>query len=125
MKIYKTKWFSRWARAEGLDAPALRAAVAELEGGLADALGGYVYKKRVALQGRGKRGGARTLVAFRRGSATFFIYGYSKNERANVTERELDGLKLLAKELLSYSEQQLAAAVKAGELIEVKGHGKT
>lgn len=123
MRIYKTKWFHRWASREGLDAAVLREAVKELAGGLADALGGYVYKKRVALPGRGKRGGARTLPAFRRGSAAFFIYGYPKNERANITERELEALRLLAKELLSYSGSQLITAVKAGELFEVNDDG--
>ena len=102
----------------------MRSAVTELERGLADALGGYVYKKRVALPGRGKRGGARTLLAFRRGSSAFFIYGYPKNERANITDRELDALRLLAKELLGYSEHQLVVAVKAGEIIEVSDDGE-
>lgn len=124
MRIYKTKWFHRWASREGLDAAALREAVREPAEGLADALGGYVYKTRVALPGRGKRGGARTLLAFRRGSVAFFIYGYPKNERANITDRELEALRLLAKGLLSYSESQLVTAVKAGELFEVKDDGK-
>ncbi len=124
MKIYKTKWFHRWAAREGLAEAALRRAVAEIEQGLVDALGGHVYKKRVALPGRGKRGGARTLVAFKRGQATFFIYGYSKNERANIREDELRALRLLAGELLAYREQELARALKAGELIEVSNDGK-
>lgn len=123
MSIYKTKWFHRWAAKEGLDGAALRAAVVELEQGLADALGGYVYKKRVALPGRGKRGGARTLVAFRRGGSAFFVYGYPKNERANISERELDALRLLAKELLGYSAEQLVTAVEVGELFKVADDG--
>jgi hypothetical protein len=41
----------------------LRVAVEETAAGLIDAdLGGRVYKKRVPLPGRGKRGGARTLI---------------------------------------------------------------
>ncbi len=124
MKIYKTKWFHRWAAKEGLNAAVLRAAIVEMEQGLADALGGYLYKKRIAIPGRGKRGGARTLVAFRRGSSAFFIYGYPKNERANVTDREIGALRLLAKELLRYSEQQLATAIQAGELFEMNDDGK-
>lgn len=123
MRIYKTKWFHRWARKEGLGTAVLREAVREVALGLADALGGHVYKKRVALPGRGKRGGARTLLAFRRGNAAFFIYGYPKNERANISERELEALRLLANELLSYGESQLTTAVKAGELFEVNDDG--
>ena len=125
MRLYKTKWFHRWAAREGLTGEVLRAAVVELEQGLADALGGYVYKQRVVLPGRGKRGGARTLIAFRRGQAVFFLYGYSKNERANINNAELRALRLLAKELLGYSEPSLAKAIKAGELVEVNDDGKT
>lgn len=124
MKIYKTKWFHRWAVKEGLTELVLLAAAMELEQGLGDSLGGYVYKMRVAFPGRGKRGGARTLVAFRRGHAVFFMYGYPKNERANIENDELRALRLLAKELLGYSEHGLAKAVAAGELIEVNDDGK-
>ena len=124
MHIYKTKWFHRWAGKEGLSEAVLRAAAVELEQGLADALGGYVYKKRIALPGRGKRGGARTLVAYRSGQAVFFMYGFPKNERANIENDELKALRLLARELLGYSDEGLAKAVKAGELIEVSNDGK-
>ncbi len=125
MNIYKTKWFRCWAVREGLTDLVLCSAVAELERGLADALGGCIYKKRVALPGRGKRGGARTLIAFRRGAAAFFIYGYPKNERANIRDEELRALRLLAGQLLGYSTQELARAVENGELSEVTDNGET
>jgi len=88
-------------------------------------VGGYVYKKRVALPGRGKRGGARTLIAFKRGAAAFFIYGYPKNERANIRDDELRALRLLSGQLLGYSAQELARAVESGELSEVTDNGET
>ena len=119
MKLYKTKWFRKWAAREGLADTALHTVVSELAMGLADALGGNVYKKRIGLPGRGKRGGVRTLIAFRQGERAFFMYGYPKNERANISRDELEALRLLAKELLGYSEQGLAKAVRAGELTEV------
>ncbi|MEX2165090.1 MAG: type II toxin-antitoxin system RelE/ParE family toxin [Sulfuricaulis sp.] len=125
MNLYKTKWFHRWAAREGLTDAALWTAVMELEQGLADALGGNVYKKRIGLPGRGKRGSVRTLIAFRQGERAFFMYGYPKNERANISNDDLKALRLLAKELLGYNEQGLAKAVKAGELIEVNDDGKT
>ncbi len=121
MQAFKTKAFARWADGDGLDDEALAAAVAEMEQGLIDArLGGQVVKKRVALAGRGKRGGARTLVAFRQGEKAFFVYGFAKNERANISDKELKALKLLAKELLNYPAETLAKAIKAGELIEIE-----
>lgn len=124
MRIFKTKWFHRWAAKEGLTEAVLRAAAVELEQGLGDALGGYVYKKRIALPGRGKRGGARTLIAYRSGHVMFFIYGFPKNERDNIESDELKALRLLAKELLGYGAQDLAKAAEVGELIEVNDNGK-
>lgn len=72
-------------RKTALTNEALCNAVSEMAAGLVDAdLGGDVVKKRVALPGRGKRGGVRTLVATRRSSRWFFVYGFEKSERANV-----------------------------------------
>lgn len=120
MRIFKTKLFSRWAGKEGLKDEALRTAVGELENGLVDAdLGGYVYKKRVGLPGRGKRGGVRTLIAFHIEEKAFFLFGFAKNARANISDKELKALRLLASELLSYTDVALTKAVKAGELIKV------
>ena len=121
MRAFKTKWFARWARREGLGDGALAIAVAEMERGLIDAqLGGQVVKKRVPLPGRGKRGGTRTLLAFRQGEKAFFIYGFAKNERSTVSDDELNALKLLAKEVLSYGPAKLAKTINAGELIKIE-----
>ena len=86
MQLFKTKAFSRWARVEGLGDDAFAAAVFEIEAGLIDAeLGGQVVKKRVALPGRGRRGGTRTLVAFKKlkrpSSSTVLA---KRNERISV-----------------------------------------
>ncbi len=124
MQAYKTKWFQRWAAKEGLTNEALAAAVREMTDGLIDAdLGGHVVKKRVGLRGRGKRGGVRTLVAFSQKDKAFFIYGFAKNERANISQRELNALKLLAAELLGYDKLALGQAIEAGELVEVTNNG--
>lgn len=125
MQIFKTKLFSRWAEKEGLADVALQTAVEELENGLVDAdLGGHVYKKRVSLAGRGKRGGARTLIAFRIGEKAFFLYGFVKNVRSNISDKDLKALRLLAGVLLDYTDADLTKAVKAGELIEVVNNGE-
>jgi hypothetical protein len=57
MAIYKTRWFARWARKEGLSDTALRRAIDEMTKGLYEAdLGGDLLKKRIARPGEGKRG---------------------------------------------------------------------
>lgn len=67
-RVFKTRYFSRWIRKTDLTDKALCIAVHEMSQGLIDAdLGGGVVKKRVGLANRGKRGGARTLVATNKG----------------------------------------------------------
>lgn len=124
MRIFKNRWFQKWASKEGLNDEVLRAAVEEMENGLVDAdLGGHVVKKRVALPGRGKRGGTRTLLAYQQANKAFFVYGFAKNERANIDNKELKALKLLAAQLLGYTNPALVKAINAGELIEVNENG--
>jgi hypothetical protein len=124
MRFFKNKWFQKWAAKEGLDDEVLRAAVEEMENGLIDAeLGGHVIKKRVALPGCGKRGGTRTLVVYQQANKAFFVYGFAKSERANISDKELKALKLLASQLLGYTNPALVKAIEAGELIEVINDG--
>jgi hypothetical protein len=69
VRVFKTREFARFARREAIrDAPLLEAA-GRAERGLIDAdLGAGLIKQRVARQGRGRRSGYRTLMAFRVGS---------------------------------------------------------
>lgn len=120
MKVYKTRWFTSWANKEGVSDENVRNAVNEIARGLIDAnLGGFVYKKRIPLAGRGKRGGARTLVAYNKGDIIFFVYGFAKNQKENIDDKELQALKRYATELVSYDERDLNIAVKTEKLIEV------
>ena len=124
MQVFMTKWFQQWAAREALTDDALLSAVEEIGQGLIDAdLGGHLVKKRIGTRGRGKSGSVRTLLAIQLGEKAFFIYGFSKNERANVNEKELKALKLLTSELLGYTDPTLEKALKAGELIEVNING--
>ena len=121
IRIYKLKWFKRWASKEGLSDSVLKLAIAEMQQGLVDAdLGANVYKKRVPLLGQGKSGSLRTLIAFQVDNKTFFIYGFSKSTRSNISVKEMKSLKLLAKELLNYSEEKLKKAIDSGSIEEVR-----
>jgi hypothetical protein len=89
-RVFKTRTFARGSRKAGLADGVLRQAVEEMAAGLVDVdLGGRVYKKRVPMPGRGKRGGARTLVGADLGDRWFFLYGFEKNERDSIDPREL------------------------------------
>jgi hypothetical protein len=121
MRIFKTRTFDRSMKRSGVTDRALWAAVLEMAGGLIDAdLGGHVVKKRVALPGQGKRGGARTIVATKLAERWFFLYGFRKNERANIDKDELRALQEVAKDLLRLDDRQLDIALQTGEIVEVR-----
>lgn len=74
-------------------------AVQEMRKGLIDAdLGAGVVKKRIAVPGRGKRGGARTLVATNKDTRWLFLFGFEKNVRANIRADEKEALQALAQD---------------------------
>ena len=99
---------------------ALCQAVEEMARGLIDAdLGGGIVKKRVGLAGRGKRGGARTLVATNKGNRWFFVFGFEKNERANISDEELEALQDVAADLLARTARQLNEAIEDDSLQEI------
>jgi len=115
-----TRHFSRWLSKTDLSVEALCNAIEEMERGLVDAnLGGGIMKKRVALPGRGKRGSARSLIATNNLNRWFFLFGFEKNERDNISPKELTALKAVAADLLRLGVTQLEAAVAAKTLQEI------
>ena len=120
-RILKTRPFNRWLRKTLLDDNTLLKAIDEMERGLVDAdLGGNVYKKRVAVPGRGKSGSTRTLIATNREDRWFFLFGFEKNDRENITQAELAYLQGAAQIFLGYSSDDLQSAIARGDFLEVE-----
>jgi hypothetical protein len=120
MRIFKSKWFAKFARKAGVSDAALKAAVSEIEAGCFDAdLGGYVYKQRVARVGQGKRGGYRTIVLLKRGVRAFFVYGFAKKDLGNIGDDDLAKLKESAKDFMKATDEQLQRRLVDGSLAEV------
>lgn len=120
MKIFKTKVFHRWAVEIGLSDEDLKTAIHEMLQGLYDAnLGGFLYKKRIGIQSKGKRGGARTIVALKKEDKAFFVYGFEKNKRSNISATDSVIYKKMAKLLFSYNNKKIAIAIKNKTIIEV------
>lgn len=125
MRVFKTKWFARFARREGISDEKLSTAVREVERGLNDGnLGGGLIKKRVAREGQGKRGGYRTMIVHSAGDRAIFVYGFSKSAKANLNAPELEAYQKLAHIYLSFSSAGIAKVLSAGELKEVKYNGE-
>ena len=120
MRIFKTKTFNRWAK-DLLTDESLLDAVDEIVAGNFDAsLGKKVYKQRVAIAGAGKSGGARTILAFHEGDNVFFMYGFEKNQRANISKTDKEALQEAAKVYFALKGKRLTDEIKAGRLVEIK-----
>ena len=90
MRIFKSRWFQRFAKKEGITDAALREAADRADKGQIDAdLGGEVIKQRIARPGQGRSKGYRTIILFRRG-------------------------------ILALTEKQLAELLKRGDFVEIK-----
>lgn len=124
VRIFKNRTFARWALRECIPDSALVRAVAEMEAGLIDArLGSGLCKKRIPVGARGKRGGARVMLAFRASRRAIFLFGFAKNERSTISASEQRALARLARELLSYGDAQIERALRHRAIIEVTDDG--
>ena len=120
MRIFKNTWFNRFAKKEGITDAELRETVNQLEKEQADTdLGGGVYKVRMARPGEGKSGGYRVIVFFKSGERTFFVYGFTKSDRGNISRGELSGFKADAKTDLLLTDEQISVRLRKGTIIEV------
>lgn len=118
--MFKTRTFGRWSRKTGIGDELLCAAVEEMEQGLIDAdLGGRVFKKRIPVPGRGKRGGARTIIGSNLRDRWFFLFGFEKKDRETISARELGALQTIGNGLLALDPKLLDKAVAQSELEEI------
>jgi len=119
-RVFKTKSFARWSK-KVLKDQALCLAAWEIQQGLYEAdLGGGVCKKRVAIDGRGKSGSTRTLVAIRHPMAIFFLVGREKNTPgADFSEEVVDLAKTVARGLQAIDAKKLTQLVDDGNLLEI------
>jgi len=116
-----TKHFSKWASKQNIPETELSRALEEIQAGQFEAnLGGHIYKKRVRFEGQGKSGSGRTIVCYKKNDKAIFIHGFSKNEKSNLSKKELFALKEFAKILVGLSEEKIKKAIKAGDFLEVK-----
>lgn len=122
MRVFKNKWFNRWARGEDISDAILLDAAAEIAAGKVEAdLGGCLFKKRLPRTGGGKRGGYRVIVGYRRPNTEriIFLYAFSKNEKANISAQEEAALSLAAESFVSAADKQIQELLATGSIWEV------
>lgn len=125
MRIYKSKWFVRFAKKERIADAKLCEAIESAEKGLIDAdYGDGMIKQRIARPGEGKSGGYRSIVLFQKGERSFFVYGSAKSDQDNIDKSDERDFKELATVRLNASEEQLADLVESGKYQEVQYDGQ-
>jgi hypothetical protein len=123
VRVFKSKMFAKFARKERIPDARLCEAVAAAERGQIDAdYGGGVIKQRIARPNQGKSGGYRSIILFRRGERAFFVYGFAKNDRANIDVSDERDFKELARILLEAPDQDLQRLISQNDFSEVRCH---
>jgi hypothetical protein len=123
MRIFKTRWFARFARNERITDESLQEAIARAERGLIDAnLGGGLIKQRVARKGQGRSGGYRMMIAYRVKDRAVYFFGFAKSDRENrenIDQNELLTMRKVAADFLASDANGLARAIEENEIEEV------
>ena len=112
---FKTLHFSKAAGKQGISDAELCQAVAELEQGKGDNLGGNVWKKRL------KNNLSRSIVLAKPKSFWIFVHIFEKQDKDNLAVDELRGFKKLAKDFGNGGIEGIEVAKQNGSLKEI-GH---
>lgn len=112
-RAFKNKWFSKQAAKRGITDQELCKALAEVQRGQADDLGGGVWKKRL------NDNLDRSIVLAKGGHYWIFVYLFQKKDRENIEEDELAGFKKLAKAYEQLTAALLRRAIASRELTEI------
>ena len=121
MERYKLRDFAKWAKKEGISDDELAVVASEMSRGLlGDRLGAHIYKKRIKVEGRGKRGGARAIVLYKDKDVTLFLYGYLKKDQADISQNEERQLRVFASDFMKLSSADRTRLKTQGKLIAIE-----
>ena len=83
-------------------------------------LGFNLYKVRVASPGKGKRGAFRTIVIYISSIRAIYVFGFSKNELDNISKKELEDFKNLARTYTDMDETDIEKLLNQNAIFELE-----
>nr|WP_315224639.1 type II toxin-antitoxin system RelE/ParE family toxin [uncultured Albidiferax sp.] len=113
MRVFKTAKFSKDAKKTRIADADLCAAMQEIMAGLADDLGGGVFKKRL------NNNQHRAIILAKSGPYWIYEFLFAKKDRSNITADELSAFRLLAKSYARVTEEQVRQLVTQQYWIEI------
>ncbi len=109
----KTKWFSKWAKKQKISDEKLLEAIRDMHNNLSSSnLGGGLFKVRVASRNSGKSSSYRTIIVYRKDERAVIVYGFIKKEQGNLSLDEQKSFKIMSKDILALSCEELESAIK-------------
>jgi len=121
VKKLSTKWFKKWSKKANLSNQNMLDAIKNLETGLSTAdLENHLYKVRIKRAHSGKSSGFRTIIVYKEKDRAIFLYGFGKNEKANIDKAELRYFKKLGNDLLALTFDQLKQSIELKILFDLE-----
>ena len=118
VRVFKTAWFAMAARKARIDDVELCVAIREAMQGLADDLGGGVFKKRL------NDNMHRSIILAKGGRYWVYEYLFAKKDRDNIADDELVAFRTLAKAYAGLTDKQVEQLLQDKDLTEVCHGGK-
>ncbi len=121
MNELMTGHFAKWAAKQKIPENELITVLSEIQAGIFEAnLGGHLFKKRLRFKGQGKSGSGRAIICYQKDNLAIFIHDFAKNEKNNLSVKELRAFKEFAKILLNLSAENMAAAIENEDFVQVE-----
>ncbi len=113
MRTYKSAWFAKAARKAHITDRELCVAIAQVNLGQADDLGGGVFKKRL------KKNEHRAIILSKAQGFWIYEYVFAKKDRDNIDEAELKDFRLLVKSYATLTAKQIDTLLSEKDWIEI------
>ncbi len=113
MRTFKTAWFSKLAKKARIADTELCEAIRQVKQGLADDLGGGVFKKRL------KNNTHRSIILAKGGRCWVYEYLFAKKDRTNIEADELIGFRALAKGYAGLRDEQIEQLLRDKDWTEI------
>jgi hypothetical protein len=120
MRYLKNRTFQRDLKDNGLDDQDIKVVLDDVFKGRAVPLGFKMYKIRGAVEGKGKRGGFRSLFFWKKEAHIIFCLLFTKNDQDNLSPDDKKVLEILSREYDQLTDTEISAMVGKNTLKEIK-----
>lgn len=121
MIYLKTKFFNNWAKKNNISNKVLSNCADEAHNGQYEAsIGHKLFKKRIPAKGKGKSGGARTILFYQKDEKLIFCIGFAKNVKSSLDSDDKKLLYKLSRDFEHMNKAEIERLIKLGSFIEIE-----